>query len=391
MGQVTEVNNLIFLISIVCLLPLSIRLGKGMLAGEMRLFKEGLRKKEDRLAGPSGRLEKIRHKKAYLEEKLADLSRLYTITKEMSFVLRFAGLFKLLKSFLTENFRFEKFKIVLFKDDDSKRSVDRVYGINAASEGYVELGDVLGGIAGSAAKSKRHIFLERHEDLFSFGFPPNVKNILAIPLVARREAISVILIENTNPDERDKFLILAPQVAMQIERISLFDDVEKLSITDGLTGTFLRRYFLLRFKEEVVRAKECNMNISFIMADLDNFKNTNDRFGHLVGDVVLKEIAGILKANVREIDLVARFGGEEFGILLPEADKAGTHAVAERIRKAVAEHTIKAYDESLRITVSMGVSSCPEDSKGLDELIENADKALYEAKRQGRNRVCLAA
>jgi len=379
-----------FLIFFACLLPISIWLGRAMLEGEIRLFKGALEEKEGLLFGPSRRLKKIRHEKAYLEKKLTDLSGLYTITKEMSFSLRFSELFKLLKNFLTENFRFEGFKIVFFKYDNIERHIDRVYEISAASEGYVKLGGVLDGIAGSAAKSKKHVFLERHEDLFNFDFPPSLKNILAIPLMARRKAIAVILIENTNPDNRDKFLILAPQVAMQIERIGLFADVEKLSITDGLTGTFLRRYFLLRFKKEVVRVRECNTNVSFIMADLDNFKNTNDHFGHLVGDVVLKEIAGILKANVREIDLVARFGGEEFCILLPEADKVGAHAVAERIRKAVAGHTIKAYDESLRITLSMGISCLPEDANNLDELIENADKALYEAKRQGRNRVCLA-
>jgi len=388
---VTEANNLIFLVSFLGLLPLAIRLGKEMLDGERRIFKGSLREKEEQLTGPSRALENINREKAYLEEKLTNLSRLYAITKEMSFSLRFTELFKLLKDFLTENFRFEKFKIVFFKYDNAKISVDRSYGISAASEGYVKLEPALSDIAASAAKSKKHIFLKAQEDLFSFGFPPNVKNILVIPLIARRKAISVILIENTSPDERDKFLILAPQVALQIERIGLFDEVERLSVTDGLTGTFLRRYFLLRFTEEVARAKECHTNISFIMADLDNFKNCNDRFGHLVGDVVLKEIADILKENVREIDLVARFGGEEFCILLPEADKAGAHAVAERIRSSVAGHTIKAYDESVRITVSMGISSLPANASTGDELVENADKALYEAKRQGRNRICLRA
>jgi len=387
---VTDANNLIFLISFLCLLGLAIRFGGGMLDGGRRIFKKSLREKKERLAGPSGALANMKREKVYLEKTLADLSKLYAITKEMSFSMRFTELFKLLKDFLTENFRFEKFKIIFFKYSDTGMSVDRAYGISAASEGYAPLGDVLSGIAASAAKSKKPIFLEAREDLFNFALPPNVKNILAIPLVARRKAISVILIENTDPGECDNFLILAPQIALQIERISLFDEVEKLSVTDGLTGTFLRRYFLPRLKEEVRRAKESHTNISFIMADLDNFKNCNDRFGHLVGDIILKEMAAILKKNVREIDLVARFGGEEFCILLPDADKAGSYVVAERIRKAAAGHTIKAYDESVRITISMGISSLPADASGVDELIENADKALYEAKRQGRNRVCLA-
>ena len=146
-----------------------------------------------------------------------------------------------------------------------------------------------------------------------------------------------------------------------------------------------------RLKEELSRAEQYNIDLAFIMVDLDHFKKCNDNFGHLVGDVVLKEVAGILKQNVREIDLVGRFGGEEFCILLPEANKADAYVVAERIRKAVEGYTIKAYDETLSITISMGISSFPEGSRGLDELIENADTALYEAKRQGRNRICVAS
>ena len=167
--------------------------------------------------------------------------------------------------------------------------------------------------------------------------------------------------------------------------------MEKLSIIDGLTHTFLRRYFLVRFREELSRSEEWGLNLSIIMVDLDRFKDINDSFGHLAGDVVLREVADILKKNVREIDLVARFGGEEFCILLPETDSAGAYAVAERIRKAVNDYIIKAYDESIKITISMGISSFPRDSRVMEDLIESADRALYRAKREGRNRACVAS
>ena len=272
----------------------------------------------------------------------------------MSFNIRFNELFSSLRNFIKDNFQFEKFKIVLFKYEKNKKSIDKVYEIGGKIE-------------------------------------DKSRDIMAIPLVVRRRVISEILIENISKDDYDKFLILTPQVALQIERIKLFDEIERLSIMDGLTGTYLRRYFLERLKEELSRAEQYNMDIAFIMVDLDHFKKCNDSFGHLVGDVVLKEVAGILKQKVREIDLVARYGGEEFCILLPEANKADAYVVAERIRKAVEGYTIKAYDETLSITISMGISSFPEDSPGLEDLIENADTALYEAKRQGRNKVCLAS
>lgn len=317
-------------------------------------LKNELKRMEDRRASLSRRLDKIKQEKLYLERKLIDLSKLYTITKEMSFDIRFNELFSSLRNFIKDNFQFEKFKIVLFKYEKSKRFVDKVYEIGGKIE-------------------------------------DKSRDIMSIPLVARRRVISEILIENISKDDYDKFLILTPQVALQIERIKLFDEIERLSVTDGLTGTYLRRYFLERLREELSRAEQYNIDLAFIMVDLDHFKKCNDSFGHLVGDVVLKEVAGILKQKVREIDLVGRFGGEEFCILLPEANKADAYVVAERIRKAVEGYTIKAYDETLSITISMGISSFPEDSPGLEDLIENADTALYEAKRQGRNKVCLAS
>ncbi len=317
-------------------------------------LKNELKRMEDRRASLSRRLDKIKQEKLYLERKLIDLSKLYTITKEMSFDIRFNELFSSLRNFIKDNFQFEKFKIVLFKYEKSKRFVDKVYEIGGKIE-------------------------------------DKSRDIMSIPLVVRRRVISEILIENISKDDYDKFLILTPQVALQIERIKLFDEIERLSVTDGLTGTYLRRYFLERLKEELSRAEQYNIDLAFIMVDLDHFKKCNDSFGHLVGDVVLKEVAGILKQKVREIDLVGRFGGEEFCILLPEANKADAYVVAERIRKAVEGYTIKAYDETLSITISMGISSFPEDSPGLEDLIENADTALYEAKRQGRNKVCLVS
>ena len=221
--------------------------------------------------------------------------------------------------------------------------------------------------------------------MHNFGFAKDTENVLGIPLIIRQKIISIILVENLKKDDCEKFLILAPQIALQIDRIGLFDSVEKISITDGLTGAYLRRYFVKRLKEEITRSEQCKMNLSFIMLDLDKFKECNDNFGHLVGDVVLKDVSNIITKNIREIDLVARYGGEEFCILLPEADKTGAHAVGERIRKSIEKHVIKAYDESTQITVSMGISSFPEDSKDVEGLIEAADKALYEAKREGRN------
>ena len=161
-----------------------------------------------------------------------------------------------------------------------------------------------------------------------------------------------------------------------------------MSITDSLTDISTRRYFLERFKEEVRRSMRHKSNLSFLMLDLDHFKEKNDKFGHLVGDVILKEVADILKSNLREIDIIGRYGGEEFSIVLSGIGKDGAFQVAQRIRESIEGAVFKAYDEVVSTTVSIGISVFPDDAADVENLIELADKALYKAKETGRNRVC---
>jgi diguanylate cyclase (GGDEF)-like protein len=126
-----------------------------------------------------------------------------------------------------------------------------------------------------------------------------------------------------------------------------------------------------------------------MMIDIDYFKNYNDRYGHLVGDAILREVANTIKESVRQIDLVGRYGGEEFSIILTETAAEQSKFVAERIRKAVEDKHIKVYDEDLKATISIGVATFPEDAREPQAIIERADKALYRAKEAGRNRACL--
>ena len=121
---------------------------------------------------------------------------------------------------------------------------------------------------------------------------------------------------------------------------------------------------------------------------MDNFKTYNDTYGHITGDAILKEIAKILKYSLRQIDMCARYGGEELCILLPETDREGSLLVAQRLRLSVEEARIRVFNENIRCTVSIGVAGYPDDAQSPNGLIDQADKALYQAKAQGRNRVC---
>ncbi|MBI5124587.1 MAG: GGDEF domain-containing protein [Candidatus Omnitrophica bacterium] len=186
----------------------------------------------------------------------------------------------------------------------------------------------------------------------------------------------------------ERFAILAVQFALEINKVLLYEKVEELAITDSLTGLYVKRYLFERLNEEVKRSKRYKFKLSFLMADIDDFKRCNDAHGHLVGDVILRDVARIMKENVREIDLIARYGGEEFSLLLPETKKDEARLAAERIRKKIDEHVFKAYDETLKITVSIGISTYPDDSSEGTNLVEKADTALYAAKNTGKNVVC---
>ncbi len=215
------------------------------------------------------------------------------------------------------------------------------------------------------------------------------KGEFVFPLRARDEYFGKLFIRGASPEDEDKIVILANQFALALRRVSLYQKIERVAITDSLTGVNTRRYALARFKEEIKRSGMRRIKLSFLMIDIDHFKKCNDKYGHLTGDKILREVGSIIKTNIREIDIAGRYGGEEFCIILPDTDKQGAIYVAERIRKAVEASEIRAYDTVVRVTLSIGISTFPYDGKEEETLIDKADWALYRAKKLGRNRVCV--
>jgi diguanylate cyclase (GGDEF)-like protein len=160
-------------------------------------------------------------------------------------------------------------------------------------------------------------------------------------------------------------------------------------ITDGLTSLYNHRYLMEWLKTEFKIARRYGHPISFVMADLDHFKQINDQYGHPFGDFVLKEVAVLAKASARESDLVARYGGEEFAMVLPRADHEMTRVFAERFHRAVAEHTFKSAAHNVRLTISLGLATYPHESEitSPEMLVYLADQALLAAKASGRNAI----
>ena len=194
----------------------------------------------------------------------------------------------------------------------------------------------------------------------------------------------------TKPFESE---ILIAKINALVKLKELQDELEKknkllenLAITDGLTGVYNYRFFYQKLKEEFERAKRYETPLACIMMDLDFFKNINDKYGHMVGDTVLIELATKITENIRKNDVFARYGGEEFVLLLPHTSENGAYNEAERIRKAV-ENFHFSHVEDGEVKISLGISNYPADYINTpDDLLKCADTALYKAKKSGRNR-----
>lgn len=223
--------------------------------------------------------------------------------------------------------------------------------------------------------------------------PQEIKNTLCAPLRFRENIIGAIVVVKNDPDEkftgnsRRLLSTFANQSAVAIENTLLYKKTQYLSITDGLTGLYNHRYFQEQMQIELSRAQRYDLNFSLVMIDIDNFKDINDTFGHLIGDELLKKMALHLKKTVRESDIVSRYGGDEFVVLLPETTKKGTLIVGERIKNSLIE---KKIGGDIPVRASFGIAAYPDDGVYSQDIINKADSALYRAKEEGRNKVCVA-
>lgn len=186
--------------------------------------------------------------------------------------------------------------------------------------------------------------------------------------------------------------IMSKHAGIALENAILYEEIKLLAITDELTGLHNYRYFSSKLEEEILRSQRYHKKFSLIIIDIDNFKFINDNYGHKQGDLVLKTLAKIMKDTIRAVNILARYGGEEFTIILPEENMKGAKIVAERLRANIEKHNFSSLAESgsLKITISLGIAEYPVNGKSEDQLVRNADKALYQAKAEGKNKVCYA-
>lgn len=187
------------------------------------------------------------------------------------------------------------------------------------------------------------------------------------------------------------FKTLIENASVAFTRALLYQRMEKLATTDGLTELNNHRHFQELLSKEIERTRRYGSSVALLLMDIDHFKSFNDTYGHPVGDLVLKEISQCIKRSLRANDIPARYGGEEFTVIIPESNEQGALIIAERIRSTIENHVINSNDRQLRVTVSIGVAAYPSLATNQPQLIDSADKALYNSKEHGRNRVTVFA
>jgi len=211
---------------------------------------------------------------------------------------------------------------------------------------------------------------------------------IIIPLIARGHVIGVLYLYLPADFQIDEsklklFDSIGVQIGIAIENAKLYEETKRVSLYDPLTGLANRRMMDIMLEKNFARSVRLDKPLSAIMLDIDYFKKYNDRLGHNAGDSLLVSLSAILLKETRKIDLVVRYGGEEFLVLLPDTEISKTKEVAERMRKKV--------EDSLGITISLGVATYNKNMKTEEDLVIQADKALYQAKLKGRNRVVMIA
>ena len=280
---------------------------------------------------------------------------------------------------------------------DEKREVMRLVASKGFSKDFENVDEWTlrkGGVTAKVFNASGPIFipdLREEPSINPLLLKEGARSALIAPLLVEGKIIGALYINDfkkrlLRAEDISIFSIISVYAALTIERVKSIEDMRMLSIVDGLTGLFNHRYMMEQLQKEYQRSFRHGTVFSVIMLDIDKFKPYNDNYGHLEGNKVLKEMASILRKGSRVTDVVGRFGGEEFCIVVPEMGREETVRFAEKLLGAVNAHSFPNRD----ITFSAGVATYKEDGHSPMELLERADEYLYQAKHQGRNCVCSA-
>ncbi|TRO83715.1 diguanylate cyclase [Trichloromonas acetexigens] len=337
----------------------------------------------------------IEEANAELTAHVNELSALFSLIQDMIGSLDLDVLFGRVLQIIKDVVPCDELLLLLYQDEE-RLQISKTLGLNPARK-YRELFDGRSILMEEISHRQECLHVrdleedQRFEDYLRDY--PETRSLLCVPMILKEQILGVINLHKKEVggfSEREIRLVQAitAQAAIAIENARLYQQTRDLSNTDSLTRLANRRFFQAALDKEFAQARRYGTNFSLIMIDIDHFKRYNDAHGHLQGDKVLRDVAQILQDNIRGIDLAARFGGEEFIILMPKTNKEGARAAAEKLRLCVAEREFMGAAESQpegHLTLSLGIAEFPEDADSLETLQEQADQALYQAKKEGRN------
>jgi len=332
-----------------------------------------------------------------LEARLNELTLLHDVTRSLTSTLELDELFRRLAELIGATRTFESFAILQVDEEQASLVVRTTFGfLPALDPSGIRLPST-DETCRQVVQSREHaitraIPMDRSK-LEGLGWVPRDGVLLTVAMKHKDRVEGLLVFSRPESDpftagDVDLLRNIAGQAALAISNARLFEQTVKLSLTDPLTGLHNRRHFFAKLDLEVMRARRYKTPLSVAMIDIDHFKNLNDTCGHATGDVVLQEMANLLQANVRRVDTVARFGGEEICVILPNVPRSEANVAAEKLRRLVERATFPGGETQPegRITVSVGHASFPDDAGDVDGLLEAADLALYASKREGRNR-----
>lgn len=329
------------------------------------------------------------------------LSVLSDISQAANSVLEPHKVMEIVMNRAQELIQTEAWSLLLVDEKEHTLSFELVMGekVDSVKDYRIKIGQ---GVAGWVVQYKRPLIVNnvREDRRFDARFDMltgfRTRSILCAPLISRGRIIGAVELINKrrgpfNSEDLQMVTTLVEPGAIAIENAILYQKSAELTVTDDLTKLFNSRYLNVHLRREIKRSRRYGVPVSMIFLDLDGFKQVNDSYGHLAGSRALYEVGQVLQEMVREIDVVSRYGGDEFTIILPQTGATGAMIIAERVRTGIQDRVfLTDLGLDVRLTASFGVSTFPDHGQSREDLIQRADQAMYMVKDRGKNGVALA-
>ncbi|HET6464046.1 MAG TPA: sensor domain-containing diguanylate cyclase [Nitrospiria bacterium] len=345
------------------------------------------------------RLENSRLRTA-LAQRSKELSFFINSGKALTSTLEFNKILRVIMERALRLIKCDAWSLLLLDEEAQELRFVAAKGTRGIKKVRLKVGQ---GIAGWVAKTGQPLIIQdiRKDRRFKRAADRimrfKTRSVLCVPIVNKKRTIGVLEMinkQNRKPfDETDQDLLrkLVDQAAIALERASLYERMSNLAITDDLTKLFNFRYLDQILDREINRCRRYGSLLSLIFFDMDYFKHVNDVHGHLMGSKVLVEVARILVENLRDVDIIARYGGDEFVVVLPETNVETAVRITHRLHKSLKAHEfLKEEGLQIRMSASFGVAGYPEHAMTKRDLVRMADQAMYVAKNSGRDQICLA-